>query len=122
MKFIHVDTNRQALQIMREELSRIVPEADLHSFDGPDPALAFAGAEGCDVLLTEIELWSEPFGGIRLAEAISKLNPCVNIIFVTVCSENEVACEMNDLRVSGFVTKPWTPEKLATAFQTCAVR
>ena len=122
MKFIHVDTNWQALQIMQEELSRIVPEAELYSFDRPDPALAFAGAEGCDVLLTEIELWSEPFGGIRLAEAISKLNPCVNIIFVTVCSENEVARELDGLPVSGFVTKPWTPEKLATAFQTCAVR
>ncbi len=117
MKIIHVDTNRKALQIMQEELSRIVPEAELYSFDRPDPALAFAGAEGCDVLLTEIELWSEPFGGIRLAKAVRKLNPRVNIIFVTVCSENEVTCEMNDLRVSGFVTKPWTPEKLAAAFQ-----
>ena len=122
MKFIHVDTNRQALQIMQEELPRIVPEAELYSFDGPDPALAFAGAEGCDVLLTEIELWSEQFGGIRLAEAMRKLNPHVSIIFVTVCSENEVACELDGLPVSGFVTKPWTPEKLATAFQTCAVR
>ena len=72
MKIIHVDTNKHALQIMQEDLSRIVPEAELYSFDGPDPALAFAGAEGCDVLLTEIELWSEPFGGIRLAKAVRK--------------------------------------------------
>ena len=117
MKVIHVDSNKFALDAMRDEFSRIVPEAELHCFELPDCALTFAEAQGCDVLLTEIELWSEPFGGIRLAKAVRKLNPRVNIIFVTVCSENEVTCEMNDLRVSGFVTKPWTPEKLAAAFQ-----
>ena len=77
MKIIHVDTNEYALQVMREELPQIVPDAELHCFDNPNHALAFAEAEGCDVLLTEIEFWSERFGGIRLAKEIRKINPCV---------------------------------------------
>lgn len=67
MKIIHVDTNKYALQAMREEQPRIVPEAELHSFNDPDQALEFAGAEGCDVLLTEIELWTERLGGILIS-------------------------------------------------------
>ena len=52
--------------------------------DHPDQALAFAEAEGCDVVLTEIELWTERLGGIRLAKAVTEINPRVSIIFVTV--------------------------------------
>ena len=102
---------------MREDLPRIIPEAELHSFDDPDKALTFAGAEGCDVLLTEIELWTERLGGIRLAEAIQQTNPRVQIIFVTVWSEYEVARELSGFPVSGFLPKPWTPEALAVVFQ-----
>lgn len=117
MKIIHVDDHIYALEEMELDLPRIVPEAELHCFDHPDPALAFAETEGCDLLLTEIELWSEKLGGIRLAREITKLNPRVHIIFVTVYSEYEVARELSGLHVSGFLPKPWWPEKLSEAFQ-----
>ena len=117
MNIIHVVMNRQALQAMREDLPRIDPEAELHSFDDPDQALAFALGQGCDVLLTEIELWTEQFGGIRLAKAIREINPRVNIVFVTVWNENKVTRELSGLPVSGFIPKLWTPENLAAAFQ-----
>ena len=117
MKVIHVDTNIYALDAMREDLSQIVPEAELHSFERPNDAMRFAEAHGCDVLLTEIELWTEPLGGIRLAEVMRKRSPRVNIIFVTVCDENEVAHELSGLFVSGFLPKPWSMEKLTATFQ-----
>ena len=117
MKIIHVDDNKYALQNMREELPQIVPEAELHSFDDPDSALAFAEAEGCDVVLTEIELWTERLGGIRLAKAVKEINPRVSIIFVTVCGEWEVAHEISDLQISGFLPKLWRSESLAAVFQ-----
>ena len=117
MKIIHVDTNKYALDAMREDLPQIVPEAELHSFNDPNQALVYAEAEGCDVLLTEIELWPERLGGIRLAKAIREINPCVSIIFVTVCSENEVARELSGLPVSGFLPKLWKSEELAATFQ-----
>ena len=117
MKIIHVDDNRYAREEIQEQIPQIVPEAELHCFGDPDQALAFAETNGCDVLLTEIELWSKPLGGIRLAERIREINPRVHIIFVTVCSKYEVTRELSGLPVSGFLPKPWKPEELAAAFQ-----
>ena len=118
MKILHVDDNRFALDAMREELLQIVPEAELHCFELPEPALAFAEAQGCDVLLTEIELWADRNGGIRLARAMREIVPGVRIIFVTVCSENEVAGELSELPVVGFYPKPWDSSQLAEAFNS----
>ena len=117
MKIIHVDTNKFALNEMQKDLPQIVPNAELHSFEGAKPALAFAQAHGCDVLMTELELWTERHGGIRLAKAIEKLNPQVKIIFVTVCDEYEISCVLSELCVSGLIRKPWKVEKLAAAFR-----
>ena len=122
MKIIHVDDNRYAREEIQEQIPQIVPEAELHCFDDPDSALAFAETNGCDVLLTEIELWSKPLGGIRLAERIREINPRVHIIFVTVCSKHEVARELAGLPVSGFLPKPWKQEELAAAFQNLRER
>ena len=116
MKIIHVDTNKYALNEMRKDISQIVPNAELHSFQSPEPALAFAEAQGCDVLMTEVEFWPNQFGGIKLAKAIQKLNPQVNIIFVTVWNKYELSRELSGLQISGFISKPWTMKKLTEAF------
>ena len=43
--------------------------------------------------------------GLFLAEKIRKINPKVNNIFVTVCSEGEYAKEIMRLKPSGYLTK-----------------
>ena len=118
MKIIHVDTNIYAQKIMQEQIPIIVPQAELHCFNRPEPALAFAEIHGCDVLLTEAEFLGERLDGFRLAKAIREINPQVNIIFVTVCNECEVSRELSELCVNGFIPKPWEPEKLAAAFRS----
>ena len=118
MKIIHVDANKYALDEMQRDISQIAPTAELHCFRTPEPALEFAHAHGCDVLLTEVELWTDQLGGIELAKAIREINPQVNIIFVTVCNECEVSRELSELCVNGFIPKPWEPEKLAAAFRS----
>ena len=117
MKIIHVDANKYALDEMQRDISQIAPTAELHCFRTPEPALEFAHAHGCDVLMTEVELWTDQLGGIELAKAIQALNPQVKIIFVTVWYEYEVSQELSELRVSGFIPKPWNRKKLATAFR-----
>ena len=116
MKIIHVDTNKYALNEMRKDILQIVPNAELHSFQSPEPALAFAEAHGCDVLMTEVEFLRDQFGGIELAKAIQELAPKVKIIFVTVWCEYEVEQELSELQISGFFSKPWTMKKLTEAF------
>ena len=117
MKVIHVDTNKFALNEMQKDIPQILPNAELHCFEGAKPALAFAQAHGCDVLMTEVELWTDQLGGIELAKAMKEINPQVNIIFVTVCNECEVSRELSELCVSGLLPKPWEQEKLAAVFR-----
>ena len=69
------------------------------------------------MLLTEIEFWTETFGGISLAKAMKEISPGVKIIFVTVCDESEVARELKEIEYSGFLSKPWAKEELASALK-----
>ena len=117
MKIIHVDTNKYARIEMQEEIRAIEPKAKLYSCYRPEEALEFAQKQGCDVLLTEIEFWSDTFGGIRLAKAIKEINPDVKIIFVTVCDKNEVARELKEIKYDGFLSKLWAKEELAAALK-----
>jgi YesN/AraC family two-component response regulator len=65
---------------------------------------------GCDVLISEIELRGAD--GLTLARDVKTLNPEVNIIFLTVCDEREYAREVFDIRPSGYLTKPAGREQL----------
>ena len=113
MTFIHVDTNKYARIEMQEEIPTIEPKAVLYSFERPEDALEFAQKQGCDVLLTEIEFWSEKYGGIRFAKAMKEINSDIKIIFVTLCNINEVVRELKEIKYSDFLSKPWAKEKLA---------
>ena len=106
-----VDDNPVLLRGLKENVGLAVPGADIHGFANGRDALSYAEAHGCDVLLTEIELYNH--GGMRLAEQTKALFPKANIIFVTVCSETEHATEVLRLRPSGYRTKPATREQIA---------
>ena len=62
------------------------------------------------VLLCDIN--SPRLVGHFLAEKVKKINPKVNIIFVTVCSENEHAKAVMRLKPSGYLTKEATNVQL----------
>lgn len=115
MTVICVDDHPVMAKGLKKSVSRILPEAEIQAFTKAKEALAYARAKGCDILLCEIELYNH--GGIALAEQIRQLNPCVNIIFVTVCSEQEHAKEVMKLRPSGYLTKPVTEHQLTEELQ-----
>ena len=115
MKIIHADTYKYARSEMQTQIPIIEPNAELHCFERPETALEFARKNGCDVLLTEMEFWSDTFGGIKLAKAMKEINPDVKIVFVTICNKNEVVRELNEIKYSGFLSKPWAKEELAAA-------
>jgi YesN/AraC family two-component response regulator len=57
---------------------------------------------------------------------MKKLNPKVNIIFLTVCDEREHAKEVLEIRPSGYLVKPANNEQLALElnnlrYSACAV-
>lgn len=103
-KIVCVDDNNIIRERTIEYVKAISTEADVLGFENVDEAMSYIKTAGCDILFTEIELYGKP-SGIELARNMQKINPRVNIIFTTVCSPNEYAKEVMEIRPSGYLTK-----------------
>ena len=110
MTIVCVDNTPIMLQSLKENADKAYPYADVQTFLSAEHALNYAEKFGCDVLLCEIN--PPRLEGLFLAEKVKKINPKVNIIFVTVCSENEHAREVLQLKPSGYLTKEATNAQL----------
>ena len=106
MTIICVDNTPIMLQSLEENAVLAFPHANIQTFLAAESALSYAEKNGCDVLLCEIN--PPRLEGLFLAEKIKEINPKVNIIFVTVCSESEHAREVMRLKPSGYLTKEAT--------------
>lgn len=110
MVIVCVDNTPIMLQSLKEDADRAYPNANVQAFLTAEPALAYAEKFGCDVLLCEIN--PPRLEGLFLAEKVKNINPRVNIIFVTVCSESEHAKAVMRLKPSGYLTKEATSAQL----------
>lgn len=110
MRIVCVEDHPVLLEGLIENVKHIMPGANVSGFKRTDDALKFVSRHGCDVLFSEIELYGD--SGLRFAEKVQEINPRVNIIFVTVCGENEHARDVMRLRPSGYLTKPVAKEQL----------
>ena len=106
-----VDDHPVTLKGLEQSVRCILPEADTYAFKSADDAISFVIGNGCDVLISEIELGGA--NGLALARSIKKVNPTVNIIFLTVCDEKEYAREVFEIRPSGYLVKPAARQQLA---------
>ena len=113
---ICVDESRLALAGLRRRTQRIVPDARVYACRSPDKAVELAEEYGCDVLITGIDMGEYGREGISLAEKVKQRNPRVNIIFVTVCDEQDCAKDFVRLRASGYIRKPYEAQELAEEF------
>ena len=110
MTIVCVDDHPIMLKGNSKNIRQILPDAVIGVFPNASEALAYVRQNGCDVLLTEIELGG--VDGLTLAKEIKKLNSKVNIIFLTVCDEKEHAKEVMRIKPSGYLVKPATKEQL----------
>ncbi|MBR4989959.1 MAG: response regulator transcription factor [Oscillospiraceae bacterium] len=115
MTIVCVDNTPIMLQSLKENAQSAYPYADVQTFPTAAPALEYAEQFGCDVLLCEIN--PPRLEGLFLAEKMKKLNPMVNIIFVTVCSESEHAKAVLALKPSGYLTKEATSAQILDELQ-----
>ena len=106
MTIVCVDNTPIMLQSLKENAEKAYPCADVKAFLTAQSALDYAEKFGCDVLLCQIN--PPRLEGLFLAENIKTINPKVNIIFVTVCSESEHAKAVMRLKPSGYLTKEAT--------------
>ena len=110
MTIVCVDNTPIMLQYLKENADKAYPCADVQTFLSAESALDYAVKFGCDVLLCEIN--PPRLEGLFLAEKIKNINPRVNIIFVTVCSESEYAKAVLRLKPSGYLTKEATSAQI----------
>ena len=115
MTIICVDNTPIMLQYLEENALAAFPNADVQTFLTTEAALNYAKTVGCNVLLCEIN--PPRLDGLFLAEKIQKINPKVNIIFVTVCSESEHAKAVMRLKPSGYLTKEATNAQILEELQ-----
>ena len=115
MTVLCFDSTPVMLQSLKENAKNAFPHADIQTFLSAESALVHAVEIGCDVLLCEIN--PPRLEGLFLAEKIKKINPRVNIIFVTVCSESEHAKAVLRLKPSGYLTKEATNEQILEELQ-----
>ena len=115
MTIVCVDNTPIMLQTLKENARTAYPQADVQAFLTEASALEYAETFGCDVLLCEIN--PPRLEGLFLAEKIKMINPRVNIIFVTVCSESEHAKAVLRLKPSGYLTKEATGEQILEELQ-----
>ena len=115
MTIVCVDNTPIMLQSLKENARTAYPDADVQSFLTEVSALKYAEEFGCDVLLCEIN--PPRLEGLFLAEKIKMINPRVNIIFVTVCSESEHARAVLKLKPSGYLTKEATGTQILEELQ-----
>ena len=110
MRVVCVDDHPIMLKGLSSNIRHILPDAIIETFTSAADALAFVKEQGCDILFSEIELCG--VDGLSLAKSVKKLNPRVNIIFLTVCDEKEHAREVFGIKPSGYLVKPAKIEQL----------
>ena len=110
MRVVCVDDHPIMLQGLVKKIQQSLPDADVCGFNRAEDALSFARDNGCEVLISEIEL--SGIDGLTLAQKIKTLYPTVNIIFHTVCDEKEYAREVLKIKPSGYLVKPANKEQL----------
>ena len=124
MTIVCVDDHPIMLKGLSACIGQLLPDAGIVTFADAADALGFVRDHGCDILICEIELCG--VDGLTLAKNIQKLNPKVNIIFLTVCDEKEYAREVLQIKPSGYLVKPANREQIAfelnnLRYSICAV-
>ena len=106
MKILVVDDEYFALELMRSALEEVAGKAKIWLCNDVDSALRTAREEKIDVAFLDIHMPGKD--GIELARELKLLNPKINLVFATGFSEYMKTGI--DLRMSGYILKPVTPE------------
>ena len=106
MNILAVDDEYLALELMRSALEKVAGHSTVYLCRDVASALRTARETTVDVAFLDIHM--PEMSGIELARQLKMLNPRINIIFATGFSE--YMKEGVDLRMSGYLFKPVTPE------------
>ena len=99
---ITVEDNRFLMRRYLTVLEQALPNARCYGFERASEALKFAHSNKVDIAFLDIEM--PVINGIQLAKSLKRINPQINIIFVT--AYNDYAPDAYRLHASGYLSKP----------------
>ena len=108
MKILLVDDEQLQLLRLENTVKKILPDAEILSFTNPKEAYDKTVDIKFDIAFLDIEM--PLINGIDLAKKLKKLNPLINVIFVT--AYDSYALDAYSIHASGYVMKPVKAEKL----------
>ena len=115
MNVLCVDQDRTKLRQMKRDAKEIVPDARIAACRDPSRAERLAREKGCDVLLTNTVFDGRNWDGVMLAERIQRVNPRVNIIFITDHADTSAAYGAWQIGASAFLLRSNEKRRLAKA-------
>ena len=113
MNILAVDDEYYALELMKHSLEEVAGGSTVYLCRDVRSALQTATENKIDVAFLDIHM--PEMNGVELARELKLLNPKVNIVFATGFSE--YMKEGIDLRMSGYIMKPVTPETVKTELE-----
>lgn len=111
MHVIAVDDEKLALCNLMEAVGEALPQVKLTGFRNPSEALDYVRLHPIEIAYLDIEM--RGMNGLELAMEIKKINPDINIIFVTGYSQ--YALDSYSVAASGYLMKPVTKEVVQRA-------
>lgn len=108
MHVLAVEDEKFALELLVSSIMEYDSNISIHMFRNPVKALEFAKTQNIDAAFLDLQMFE--MNGLKLAEELIKIQPRINIIFTT--GYEQYAIPAFKLRVSGYILKPVTPEKV----------
>lgn len=113
MRIILVDDELLALKALMDSVTAALPGSQPICFTSAIESISFARENQIDIAFLDIEMRS--MNGLQLATALKKLQPNLNIIFVT--GHLSYAVDAFAVRASDYLLKPTSPEAILGAMQ-----
>lgn len=113
MNVIVVDDEKLILGAETLAVKRVLPKANVYSFQRTNEADDFAKDNIIDIAFLDINI--KGVTGLQLAKQLQEYNPKVNIIFCTGYAEYSL--DALDLYCSAYLMKPVTDEKIEKALE-----
>ena len=109
MKILLVDDEELQLIRITNAAKKALPE-DSEFYTYTNPVLAYEENLNTKFDIAFLDIEMPQINGIQLAKKIKKVNPLVNVIFVT--AYDEYALEAYRIHASGYITKPVNESKI----------
>lgn len=108
MQLIIVDDEPLILRGEAAIVQKVLPDSEVYAFHSPLEAKRYAESNRVDVALLDIQM--PGVTGVELARALKRLQPDINIIFVT--AYDDYYADAMKMHASGYLVKPLREEQL----------